>query len=61
MNISSMTLWQLFWLLGTILCVLWYIVITWYVAWRGVHDIKTMLTTIHQRNVAAEKEKNNVK
>ena len=35
-----------FWLLLTIMCVLWYCTITIYVAIRGVSDIKNMLAQL---------------
>lgn len=42
--------WKLFWLAASVGGVAWYIGITWYVAWKGTHDIKHMLRTLHERD-----------
>jgi hypothetical protein len=42
--------WKLFWLLASLGGVAWYIGITWYVAWKGTHDIRHMLKTLRDRD-----------
>jgi hypothetical protein len=42
--------WKLFWLAASLGGVAWYIGITWYVAWKGTHDIKNMLRTLDERD-----------
>lgn len=43
-----------FWLILTIACLVWYSTITFYVAFKGVGDIKTILNNLKEIN---EKEK----
>ena len=45
-----MAFWKLFWLLASLGGVAWYIGITWYVAWKGSHDIRIMLRTLKERD-----------
>ncbi len=37
-----------FWLLISLACVGWYLVITGYIAWKGLTDIKNMLLRIKE-------------
>jgi len=53
-----MAFWKLFWLVASIGGVVWYIGITWYVAWKGIYDIKHMLTTLRDRNDQAKQNNN---
>lgn len=39
-----------FWFILTILAVLWYSIVTVYVAFKGVGDIKEMLTNLKNKN-----------
>jgi hypothetical protein len=35
-----------FWLIISLACIGWYLVITGYIAWKGLTDIRTMLSKI---------------
>ena len=39
----------LFWKLLTITCLLWYTSVTFYVAWKGFGDIRTMLKKLGKK------------
>ncbi|MBP9900446.1 MAG: hypothetical protein IT579_13525 [Verrucomicrobia subdivision 3 bacterium] len=47
---------HLIWFILTIACVIWYIAITWYVAFRGAKDIKEMLAQLRNKQQAQQNE-----
>lgn len=46
-----------FWLLLTAACVLWYSTITVFVAFRGMKDIRGMLSRLAERSADAKEER----
>jgi hypothetical protein len=42
----NMTHW--FWLIISLACIGWYLVITGYIAWKGITDISTMLRKLKE-------------
>lgn len=47
---------EVFWLILTIACIIWYSTITFFVAFKGVGDIKDILKNLKKANLSKEIE-----